>query len=408
MIRKLRGCQKLNELVAEGQKQLAKKGKADDEQDTAKKLEQQRQFNEQVISDDKALAVKRAEFQKQSAEDLFQRGQITNEQLLSAEKAFNDAKYNADKDALEAQKSLVNNQKGIDPEVKKTKLKALDDQLLLLDVQYQTDKQKIEQQGFARSVQEIVKAEQEQAAATKGGTQARVQVIEAAQAQLRAIGAQGTAAYKALEKEKTATLVEEETKRRKFQDETANEIAKDEIILAKSTHDHNTALLNQDKAELESKFNQGLISARSYYNQLDLLAQRKKAIDDALITAEYNAQKAALDKEEKDAQGDVDKLALILAKKKTLYDQYIGKLKVDEDTLAQTIQNNRKKELENWKKHLDQMNQEFETTINGMIDGSKTFGQSMDDMFTKMVQNFADKLLKMFLNWAENLIMMWS
>src|SRR5258708_26552614 len=166
--KEIEGVTKLNELVKQG-KELAKKhDDANQAAINAKNLEEKRHYNEQSINDDKALAVKRAEFKKQSAEDLFQRGQITNEQLLSAEKTFNDAKYKADKDAIEAEKSLVNNQQGLDPEVKKTKLKALDDQLLLLDVQYQADKQKIEQQGFNRSVQEIVKTEQEQAAATNG------------------------------------------------------------------------------------------------------------------------------------------------------------------------------------------------------------------------------------------------
>jgi hypothetical protein len=404
--KEIEGVTKLNELVKQGQDQLGKNKKADEDQDSAKKLDEKKQFDEQVINDDKALALKKAELQKQTAEELFQRGQITNEQLLSSEKTFNDAKYNAERDALEREKTLVNNQQGVDPQVKKTKIEALNSQLKQLDVQYQADKQKIEQEGFTRSVQDIVKAEQEQAAATKGGTQARIQIIEAAQAQLRAMGAQGTQAYKNLEKEKTAAVTEEAAKRKKIQEETAKEIAKDELVTAKSTHDQDQSRINQDKTALESKYSQGLVSARSYYNQLNSLAQQKKTSDDVYAEAEYNAQKKVLDKQEADAQGDVDKLALVYAQKKTLDDQYTAKKLANENTYEQTVLANRKKEIADWKKHLDQMNQEFETTMNGMIDGSKTFGQSMDDMFTKMVENFADKLVKMFLQWAENLIMM--
>ncbi len=404
--KEIEAVQKLNGLVADGQKQLDKKGKADKDEDAAKKLSEKQKFNEQVINDDKALAVKQAEFQKQAAEDLFQRGQITNEQLLSAETAFNDAKFKADKDAIEAEKSLVNNQQGLDPEVKKTKLKALNDQLALLDVQYQSDKQKIEQQGFNRGVQEIVRAEQEQAAATKGGTQARIQIIEAAQAQLRALGAQGTQAYKNLEKEKTAATLQEAEKRKQGEEAVLKESVKDKLVLAKADHDDSIARINSETANLEAQYSQGLISAKSYYSQLNLLARQKQQADNAYDIAEYNASLALLNKEEADAQGDVEKLALVLAKKKTLYDQFNAKVAAGDNTYQKTVEKNRAKELENWKKHLDQMNQEFETTINGMIDGSKTFGQSMDDMFTKMVQNFADKLLKMFLQWAENLIMM--
>lgn len=164
-------------------------------------------------------------------------------------------------------------------------------------------------------------------------------------------------------------------------------------VWIKDDMDRRLAEVNMAKDASDAQAQAGAISEKKH------IAQLKKFVKD-----EYDIEhKALVDKMKLDAadplvspEQKAKDYAAILALDRKFHQQ---QNQLDQQSL--------KARAKAWQTNLfDPIKQGFSGTIQGMIQGTQTFGQGMANMFNNILASFADMLVNMVLNWIEKWLFM--
>jgi hypothetical protein len=286
-----------------------------------------------------------------------------------------------------------------------------------------------------KSLQDEAAATSERVAATKQGSAERVAILTEEVAHLKAIGADQTSEYKRMQTElagaerdyaqqsaKTA-LEAEQKKAEAAKKGSADSVAawaafvsKAKQLYGEDSDEYRAAVLRKETADREYGDARDRIAAISDESdvahaasemaekrqQLDALeqlglvsARRKIEMELQLLDEEYAGEAAALARKIALYDKDSEEYARLVAEKRKLDDKYHLE-RAQLDTQAA------KESMKSYDQFFQHVSQGFSSAIGSWMEGTKTFGKSMAQLWNSIVVDFVESLAKMMVAWVEH------
>ena len=282
-------------------------------------------------------------------------------------------------------------------------------------------------------------AVRERLAATKQGSAERVAILQEEVSHLKAIGADQTEDFKRLQTQLVAATREYADQQGKAAVETerqkvdATRKGSEERVAAEQAVLNRLAALGLQQTAEYTKQQQRVTDATRQASQERLKLQEldieqakivglsKTGIERQNVQADYDlhrisaqqriaALRALEDEEYEITKGALQKKLVLMEQDPTLSPVQIRQLqnqienltREHNNKLAQLDTQSVKESMQRFDQFFQHISQGFQTAINGMLTGTKSFAKGMQDMWNSLVTSFVQSLAKMAVSWLQH------